>query len=214
MTNAEEIHALKEQIAELKSRFDAKDAAPAPVKIAQPKPIEDEGTRVSYPAPMSTFVMPSPDELKRLLAIVLAKFPRLAPDMTDRWADNNEVKFGRQFASAFSAVGMMHRTEKPDKKRYVQYFIDHGEDLLRALGPHAEIGPAFTVACLAHGDVPISDWRIDGVVLEFGLNIYRIGRPATDAWRRVLATGSTIPLIAPPSTRNYPTPGVRIGNVA
>ena len=213
MTQAEEIHALKEQIAELTRRFDAKDAPPAPVKSA-PKPVEEEGTRVSYPQPVSTFVMPSQDELKQLLAIVLAKFPRLAPDMSDRWANNNEVKFAKQFAAAFRAVGMMHRSEKPDKKRYVQYFIDHGDNLLRALGPHAEIGPAFLPACLAHGDVPISDWRIDGQVLEFGLNIYRIGRPATDAWRKVLATGNTIALIAPPLSRNYATPIFRVDNVA
>ncbi len=198
------------EIATLKAQV----APPAPVKIAQPKPIEDEGTRVSYPAPMSTFVMPSPDELKRLLAIVLAKFPRLAPDMTDRWADNNEIKFAGQFAAAFRAVGMMHRADKPDKKHYPSYFIDHGDDLLRALGPHAEIGPAFLPAVLAWGDVPVSDWRIDGVTLEIGLNIFRIGRPATDAWRRVLSTGSAIALIAPPSSRSYPMLQFRVDNVA
>jgi hypothetical protein len=214
MTQAEEIHALKAQIAELTRRFDAKNAPPAPVKIAQPKPVEDEGTRVSYPAPLSTFIMPSSAELKQLLAIVLAKFPQLAPDMSDRWADNNEAKFLKQFGAAFYAIGLMHRTEKPDKKRYVSFFVDHAEDLLRAHGASADIGPAFLPACLAHGDVPISDWRIDGVVLEIGLNIYRIGRPATDAWKRVLATGCTIPLIAPPSSRNYPRPDVRIGSVA
>jgi hypothetical protein len=214
MTNADEIALLKSQIAELKSRFDAKDAPPAPVKIAQPKPVEDEGTRVSYPAPLSTFVMPSSTELKQLLAIVLAKFPRLAPDMTDRWANNNEANFAKQFAAAFRAVGMMSRTEKPDKKHFPSYFISHAEDSLRALGAYAEIGPAFLPACLAWGDVPVSDWRIDGVVLELGLNIFRIGRPATDAWRKVLATGRTIELIAPPSSRNYPTSGVRIGSVA
>jgi hypothetical protein len=213
MTQAEQIVALQAQITELKARFDAKDAPPAPVKIAV-KPLEDEGTRVSYPTPVSTFVMPSSSELKQLCDIVLRKFPRLAPDMSDRWADNNEVKFAKQFAAAFRAVGMMHRADKPDKKHYVSYFIDHGDDLLRALGPSAEIGPAFLPACLAHGDVPISDWRLDGVVLEIGLNIFRIGRPATDAWRRVLSTGNTIALIAPPSSRNYPTPNVRIGNVA
>jgi hypothetical protein len=62
--------------------------------------------------------------------------------------------------------------------------------------------------------VPISDWRIDGVVLEFGLNIYRIGRPATDAWRKVLSTGRTIELTAPPSSRNYATPVFRVDSVA
>jgi hypothetical protein len=214
MTQAEEIAALKAQIAELERRFDAKDAPPAPAKMVQPKPVEPEGTRVFHIAPVSNFVMPSSSDLAQLLSIVLRKFPKLAPDTTDRWADNNEAKFAKQFEAAFRAIAMMHRTEKPDKKRYVQYFIDHGEDLLRALGPHAEIGPAFTVACLAHGDVPISDWRIDGVVLEFGLNIYRIGRPATDAWRKVLSTGRTIELTAPPSSRNYATPVFRVDSVA
>jgi hypothetical protein len=212
MTQAEEIAELKSQIAELKSRFDAKDAPPAPVKSAQPKPIE--GAQIFYPAPVSNFVMPSPTELKQLCDIVLRKFPKLAPDMTDKWADNNEVKFAKQFAAAFRAVGQMHRTEKPDRKRYANYFVDHAEDLLRAQGASAEIGQAFLPACLAHGDVPISDWRIDGVVLEIGLSIYRIGRPATDAWRRVLSTGNTIALIAPPSSRNYPTPVFRVDNVA
>ena len=214
MTNAEEIAALKSQIAELERRFDAKDAPPAPVKIAQPKPVEEEGTTVFYPPPVSTFVMPSSDELKRLREIVLRKFPKLAPDTTDRWSQNNEADFARQFDAAFRAVGMMSRTEKPDKKHFPSYFISHAEDSLRALGAYADIGPAFLPACLAWGDVPISDWRIDGVVLELGLNIFRIGRPPTDAWRRVLATGNTIAVIAPPSSRNYPTPGVRIGNVA
>ena len=202
-----------DRIAQLESDLAALKAQVAPpAKIAPAMPIEDEGTRVFHIAPVSNFIMPSASELKRLREIVLAKFPRLAPDMSDRWADNNEVKFAKQFEAAFRAIAMMHRTEKPDKKRFPSYFIDHGDDLLRALGPHAEIGPAFTVGCLAHGDVPISDWRIDGVVLEFGLNIYRIGRPATDAWKRVLATGNTIALIAPPSSRNYPS-NVRIGNV-
>jgi hypothetical protein len=197
------------EIATLKAQV----APPAPVKSA-PKPVEEEGARISYPAPVSNFIMPSSTELKQLLSIVLRKFPQLAPDMTDRWSQNNEADFARKFAAAFKAIGQMHRTEKPDRKRYASYFVDHAEDLLRAQGASAEIGPAFLPACLAHGDVPISDWRIDGVALELGLNIYRIGRPATDAWKRVLATGNTIALIAPPSTRNYPTPGVRIGNVA
>jgi hypothetical protein len=130
--------------------------------------------------------------------------------MTDRWANNNEANFAKQFAAAFRAVGLMHRMPAPDKKHYPSYFISHAEDSLRALGASADIGPGFLPACLAHGDVPISDWRIDGVVVELGLNIFRIGRPATDAWKRVLSTGNTIALIAPPSSRNYPTPGVRV----
>jgi hypothetical protein len=202
--------ALESELAALKAQ---QNTPPAPAKIA-PKPVEPEGTTVFYPPPRSDFVMPSSDELKRLREIVLRKFPKLAPDITDRWADNNEAKFARQFDAAFKALGAMHRADKPDKKRYVSFFVDHAEDSLKALGAYADIGPAFLPACLAHGDIPISDWRIDGVVLELGLNIYRIGRPATDAWRRVLATGNMTPLIAPPSTRNYPTLGVRIGSVA
>jgi hypothetical protein len=213
MTNAEEIAALKAQIAELTRRFDAKDAPPAPAKIAV-KPIEEDGARISYPAPLSTFAMPSSAELDQLREIVLRKFPQLAPDTRGKWAQEDAAKFPKQFAAAFRAVGMMHRSEKPDKKRYPSYFIQHGEDSLRAFGASAEIGPAFLPACLAHGDVPISDWRIDGVVLELGLNIYRIGRPATDAWKRVLATGRTIELIAPLASRNYATPVFRVDNVA
>jgi hypothetical protein len=218
MTQAEEIAELKSQIAELKSRFDAKDAPPAPVKMVQSKPVELEGTTVSYPQPRSAFIMPDETSLHSLLRVVFANVPKL--NQTDGLvfrgdAKQNEAEYFKQFCASFRALGALHRTEKPDRKRYVSYWIDVCEDLLKSMGNSTTLsGLPFLAAALSHGDIAYAGLFTEGCVPELGLNAYRMGKPPGDAWKQVLSTGRIIPMILPPSSRNYPTPPFRIVDVA
>jgi hypothetical protein len=215
MTNAEEIALLKSQIAELKSRFDAKDAPP--VKIAT-KPVEPEGTQIFYPAPVSSFTMPSPAELSQLRDIVFAKYPRLnvTEGMVFR-GDNeaNEAEYFKQFCASFRALGAMHRTERPDKKHYISFWMDLASDWLKTVRDSTSIsGLPFIAAVLAHGDICYSGLFVDGATFEVGLNAYRMGKPPGDAWKKVLATGRIVPMIAPLASKNYAIPTFRVVDVA
>jgi hypothetical protein len=218
LTNAEQIAVLQAQVAELKSRLDAKDAPPAPVKIPPKPPVEAEGAQIFYPPQRSNFVMPSTNELRRLRDIVFMKFPRL--NVTDGMVfrgdnEQNEAEYFRQFCASFRALGALHRTEKPDRKRYVSYWIDHCEAWLKTVGaPTSITGLPFLAAALSHGDVPFAGLFSDGCVPELGLNAFGIGKPPRDAWRQVLATGRILPMIAPPSSKNYATPPFRVVDVA
>jgi hypothetical protein len=217
MTNAEQIAVLQAQVAELKSRLDAKDAPPAPAKIVT-KPRDEEGTTVSFPVPHSAFIMPSQDELRRLRDIVFANYPKL--NVTEGLVfrgdnEQNEAEYFRQFCASFRALGAMHRTEAPDRKRYISFWIDHCEGWLKTMGNSTTItGLPFLAAALSHGDIVYAGLFTDGCVPELGLNAYRIGRPPSDAYRSVLSTGRVLAMIAPPSSRNYATPPFRVVGVA
>jgi hypothetical protein len=217
MTQAEQIVALQAQITELKARFDAKDAPPAPVKIAV-KPLEDEGTRVSYPTPRSAFIMPSGSELKQLCDVVFAKVPKLnqADGLVFRGTtEENNAEYFRQFCASFRALGALHRSEKPDRKRYLSYWIDACEDLLKSMGNSTTLsGLPFLAAALSHGDIAYAGLFTEGCVPELGLNAYRMGKPPGDAWKRVLSTGHVLPMILPPASRNYAPPPFQIVGVA
>jgi hypothetical protein len=213
-TTLDRIAQLEADLAALKAQV----APAAPVKAAQPKPIIEEGTRVINIAPRSEFIMPSTDELHRLRAIVAAKFPKL--NVTDGLifrgdAEQNEQEYFKQFCASFRALGALHRTERPDRKRYVSYWIDTCEDLLKAVGNSTSIsGLPFIAAALSHGDVCYSGLFVEGSVLELGLNSFGIGKPPRDAWKRVLSTGHVLPMILPPASRNYAPPPFQIVGVA
>lgn len=136
-----------------------------------PPPVE--GTTVTVLAPVSHFTMPSPAELLKLADIVRAHYP-------------NFVFTDSAFASAFRALGYLRRTDAPDRKHYASHWCEECEIILRSWSDGADIGAAFLPAVLAHFDIPFSDWTADGVCLEVGLDSYT-GRPATDAWKRVLS---------------------------
>jgi hypothetical protein len=110
--------------------------------------------------------MPTIDELHRLMDVVLAKFRTLAPDTSGRTgAEEREEAYFKSFCAAFRALGYMRRTEEPDHKHYPQHWTDVAQILLRSLGDYTELSrAAFTCAALAHGDIPWTDWRIDGSV--------------------------------------------------
>jgi hypothetical protein len=206
------------RIAQLESDLAALKAQVAPPVKAAPAMPEPEGTTVSFPVARSAFVMPSQEEFRRLRDIVFAKFPKL--NVTEGLvfrgdAEQNEQEYFKQFCASFRALGALHRTEKPDRKRYVSYWIDACEDLLKAVGNSTSIsGLPFIAAVLAHGDISYSGLFTEGCVFEVGLNAYRMGRAPRDAWKQVLATGRILQMVLPPASRNYATPPFRVVGVA
>jgi hypothetical protein len=214
MSQADEITALRAQVTELTRRLDAKDAPPPPAKMVQPKPVKVEGAQIFYPAPVSNFVMPSTDELHRLRDIVAAKIPRL--NVTEGLVfrgdvEQNETEYFRQFCASFRALGALHRSEKPDRKRYLSYWIDACEDLLKSMGNSTTLsGLPFLAAALSHGDIAYAGLFAEGCVPELGLNAYRIGKPPRDAWKQVLSTGRILAMVLPPASRNYAIPIFRV----
>jgi hypothetical protein len=209
--------ALAEQQAKTEN-FEAEIAAlkaqmAPPAKIAAKPPV-DEGTRVFAEAPTNNcFVAPTPDELHRLCEAVLRKYPVLRPSNLDD--EFESAKFAREFANTFAALSLVRRAEAVDTKRALWAWVDHLNEVGKAAGLLNIDGSALYVAAIAHSDIPFSDPSAAkmGVARELGLQFYGSGRRATNCWERTLH-GRILAPIVPASSRNYPTPGVRIGSVA
>jgi hypothetical protein len=201
--------ALEAEIAALKASI-----SPAPPAPTKPKPIEEEGTTVTYPTAPSKFVMPTDVELRTLAAIVAAKYPKIAnaEGLIFRGdAEQNEAEYFKQFKASFIALGALGRAEAPIWKRSVVVWMDSARDFLRNSGVHAEISfNPFYAAAIAQGDLPHSDTAEDGGCAALGLKEHG-GRRATDAWRRVLSTGQLLAAVPfRPASRNYPAPPVQL----
>jgi hypothetical protein len=183
------------RLTDLETRVAALDGKSAgQATPSAPKPIEDEGMRVIYLAPETSFVMPSPDELKQLFVISGARMAQLGrtPKFSGPRAEENKAEYFPQFCRAFEALGYITRADDLDKKHSASFWSARAEDVLRARGDGSvEVGPAFFQAVVAHNDIPFNDSREFPYVQEFGLRDYQIGSPATDKWRGVLAAGST-----------------------
>jgi hypothetical protein len=201
-TVLDRISALESELAALKAQV----APPAPAKIA-PKPVEDEGTRVSYPAPRSTFEMPTANQLAALKEVVFSKIPSLLPTFSGRWAREDEAEFERGFRAAFLALGHIERRNEVDRKRALSYWTQHAEETCRALGRSASIpGTALMCAAIASGNVPyvlgdVANGVVPVLGLCFGSNM---GKLPGNEWRNVLATGQILAPIAPSTPRTYP----------
>jgi hypothetical protein len=207
---------LKAQLAEQDARIAAleKQLAPKPT----PAPRAPEGVQVRYPAPVSSFVMPTPEELRALYRIAVAANPYGAPkgDWSEKgWSDSDLTeKFQKEFRAAFLVVNSMKRLNEPNHKRFAYDIVFDCERWLKAYGVHAEIGRCFHLAVLASGDIPYQNQNGSiGAVLEYGLasKEHEGGRIATDAWRRVLATGKVLQAFVPagsrqPAGRGIPKP--------
>jgi hypothetical protein len=200
MSNLDRITELESQLAAAKAENAKFEQRLAALEAPKHSPVRAaplvEGTRVTILPPKCSFIMPTPGELLKLADIIRKNYPKFVfPD--------------RSFAGAFKAIGMMHRTDSLDKTHYPNFWVSHAEELLRGIGDYSDPGPGFLAAVIAHGDVKFSNWESDGVILEFGLSAYGIGRAATDKWRRVLA-GEVPRPVAPPSSRNYAVPQFRV----
>ena len=177
-----------------------------------PKRSDERGVTISYPVPPSTLVMPSDEQLHKLLDIVLAVYPRLAPaielsfmqKLTLRNAtpetartikpDVEAIKaaFFENFRACFVSIGGMKVTEEPDRRYFIGFHCDNARSWLKSYAVHTEIGvEGFICAVLAHGSIPYTDGSQnaqDGCVWECGLSPYS-GRSVVDGWKHVLASG-------------------------
>jgi len=214
-TDAEEITALKAQIADNTARLAVLEAKSVK-KIPQPPPIE-RGVTITELKPEVGCELPSPDQLRELANVVFREFPQLAPThrhgARDWEAEDIERRWHKGFEASFTALASMRRLDAPDHRRYAHPFVDHAESWLRSYGLGTDcVGETFFPACLAFGDVPWVDPRIDGQVLALGLNAYT-GRPASaEAWQRVLRTGELLPP-TPKVSRYAPPSPARVINL-
>jgi hypothetical protein len=200
---------LRAENAELRSKIAALEERGGRKILPPPRP-DEEGTKVTYLAPISSSTMPNDDELRELAEIVCAKYPAFwdCSNMGIHRAsrEENEAEWFKQFKASFRALGAMRRLESPDRKHYWHHHKDTAEYILRATGrPETLSFNPFMCACLAAGDVQFSGVGIDGAIVEIGLSEY-IGRQASDVpWKHVLETGELLPMspvrvpLAPPS---------------
>jgi hypothetical protein len=144
--------------------------------------------RVYYPPDLNpSFVMPGESELRRLFQIVTAAYPELAP----RRRDPDEAF--QYFGHAFFRIGHLGRDDKLNGKYALTWWTDDATWWLKE--PRVNLVRLtvvdFVCAVIAHNDVdylPLDRFPYD--CSAFGLRRDRLGRPATDAWRNVLSSGS------------------------
>jgi hypothetical protein len=176
--------ALREKIAQLE-HLQGRKVLPAP-------PAE-EVVRVTSPAPVSGFVMPSEENLERLSHIVIAQYPQFG-DVSGQGfygsKEEREEDFWRQFKAAFLALGASKRLDQPDHKKYLSYHVSAVEGYLRAIGKSETLRhQPFMCAVLSHGDILHSGIGLHhaGHSIHIGLSQY-VGRSAGASWRAVLRT--------------------------
>ena len=138
LTIERENAALKAELAALRSLLGNKSPAPlppSPVKITSP--------------PLAKTTLPTPDEFRRLLEIVLIRYPQLRPRDTQG--------FEVEFRLAFQFLQHTGRREKLDRDHGLLFWIDTAAAWLREhkIAPGVlGIGTmAFVAAAIASGDI-------------------------------------------------------------
>ena len=189
------IAAAQDELAELKTGL-------PPKSVPQP----DERPLMSYLTPPSNFVRPTEKELRRLADIVVGKYPKLGARKSLRGllGDEFDADFRDGFAWAFERLGFIGRTQEPDKKHYVEHWLNETKDWLAMYRPNhcGNIGAGFLAAVLAHGDISYILADVSrGVVWSVGLTNFG-GKLAGDAWKRVLA-GELLAPTQPALVRSY-----------
>ena len=188
MTDQDEIARLRNQIADNTARLAALEAKQGR-KFVSPPPVERGVTIIEIQASVPC-ELPDAEQMRQLADIVLRQFPQLAPSYrhgAPRWERDDVVRrWHKGFSAAFTALGAMARLEQPDRRHYAGHFLDHARSWLHSYGISADIGEPFTCAVLAWGDIPWSDFRLDGVLLELGLKAWGGRKANADSWRRVL----------------------------
>jgi hypothetical protein len=177
---------LRARLKEIEDHGIRKSAIPVP-------PVAERQVTITTPAPVSSFRMPTPAEMKQLLAAVGRYFPSLLSvdnaAFTGDEADRRDQYF-RQFAASFEMVGNLKRTDRPDGRVYISFHVDVVERLLMSFGrPRMTIRTTpFLASCLAHFDIAVCgiNRAHEGITPEVGLSECS-GRPATDAWREIIA---------------------------
>jgi hypothetical protein len=135
--------------------------------------------------------MPDTVDLRRLYYLVVGAYPMLEP----RRRDPNEAF--ENFVRVFYRIGHLGRSGKLDGRFDLLSWADDATIWLRNQGGInlLRVLPAdFFAALIAHHDIdhPALD-NFPHDCSAFNLNRGRWGRPATDAWRRLLETRTPRP---------------------
>jgi hypothetical protein len=184
------------RIAELEAKAAVLNAEIAALKAGKPAPQQqqprDEVRIIELNTERSSDGMPSLDQMRRLFDIVRHRVPEQKSHDPDR-------PF-RGFLAAYRYVANCGRIAAPNSKLGLGYWMD---DLKQWLHQRDAMtldvtGSSFIAAVLASGDisfVPHDSMR--GFVWEFGIvPPNHGGKPASDAWKRVLE-GSVLAPSAP-----------------
>ena len=198
---------MTDRLAELEAQHLALGAEIAKLKAerpAPPPPVRDE-LRIIALNDEITSGMPDLRQMEKLYSIVrnLSPWPEM---LRDRYDDGRPF---RAFSSTFRWLMNVPRTDRPNGKVALSYWLDTARIWLRARNSvAADLNVnALVLAALACGDVCYcpGDSTL-GVVWELGLVEFG-GKPASpDAWRRILTQGAAA--VLPPSApaRRMPAP--------
>jgi hypothetical protein len=201
-----------DRLAQLEAQAASLQAEIAALKAAQPgpapRPPRDEGVRIVPVLAERTDGMPNLAELKNLYAAVR----NLVPEAKHHDPD---AGFGG-FCGAYRFVCNCRRIAVPNAKVSITWWLDSMTDWLRQRGAVARdaTGASFVAAVYAAGDVLFVPHNSTlGTVWEFALVPpgQSGGKPASDAWRRVLREGASA-ILSPsaPVRRIEPVSPVRI----
>jgi hypothetical protein len=178
-------------------------------KPAAPPPPKDEGVRILQVLD-ETSALPNLREMKRLFAAVKALSP-WPQALVDRFDENRPF---RAFSSTFRWLANKPRTEFPNPKFALNYWLDDCRGWLRARNCVASDldANALVLACFAAADVCFVPANAQlGHTWELGLAEHGGRKASLDAWRRVMTEGASA--ILPPSAparRDAPPSPVRI----
>jgi hypothetical protein len=200
---------MTDRLAALEAQAAALNAEIAALRATQPapppRPPRDDGVRVTELLTECTAGMPTPKELQLLYGAVM----HLAPwPLADKY---DERKPFRGFCSAFRWLSNKGRTDVPNSKYALSFWLDNCRSWLRARDAMANDvnAGALILATYAHGDVKYCPANAAlGCVWELALAEYA-GKPASpDSWKRILREGASavLPPSAPARRIEAPSP--------
>jgi len=197
-----ELEALKTRVAALEANAGlvepARDVVPA--KFIEPK------LSITYPEETSPIVLPTEIEYRGILSAVRGAYPQLwRPSNNPRFTDQDEAEFLRDFSAVFECVSHLRRTAEVDSKHSLSWWVD---EINRRLHGRQIDGAAFLAAVIGAGDVSFVQRDEYGNAWAFGLATFG-GRPATEAWQRVLK-GQLLTPVAGKFGGPGPRPSVRL----
>lgn len=179
------IAALETEIGVLKANAGIARKATEARPAAQP--VQPEGASVRTVIEPAKIAMPTTSELRKLLDVVLAAYPKLRTwSPGDRYANQDAAEFFRHFSSAFWFVAGKGRTDGVDEKHSVAWWAGEASDWCALQNNRLSISSgSLWAAVIAAGDIGFVQGDNFGNVWAFALAPFG-GRPATEAWRNTL----------------------------
>ena len=186
------VAALERENRDLRARLEAL----APTKVT---PLPLSPVRIVSP-PLARIALPTEDEFRRLLEVVLTRYPILKPRDTQG--------FEAEFRWAFQFLQHTGRREKLNRDHGLLFWIDTAAAWLREHKIAPSVlgigGTAFVAAAIASGDILYTS-PDEFPHISFGLVPFGGGIPAKDYWRRALS-GTLLEAMAPLHPKPAPAP--------